>query len=161
MTAFDSPLLVSKAAWLYARPVDRQASRPLSDSQQRLLTLLEGRRRRYLARKEEGIKLRKKRERGDESTNLQQTTPVLSVVDDSNHLDVVEVQRRESPTTSLGCSIKEEMTTQQARERMRDEMSNDESLLEPTGLSTPSTPKKATRDLCTSEVGVLQRYGEH
>ena len=160
MTAFDSPLLVSKAVWLYARPADRQARRPLSDGQQRLLTLLEGRRRRYLVRKEESIKIHKKREGGgDESTSLQQTPTVRALDVSASDQDTVEIQRSESLRF-------EEMTTPPLalRGRMRDEIRSEEmskSLLEPTGLSAQSTPKKAERDLCAGEVGVLQRYGEH
>ena len=60
MTAFDSPLLVSKAAWLYGRPADR---RSISVSEQQLLTLLERRRRKYLAKKESRAKLDKKKKK--------------------------------------------------------------------------------------------------
>ena len=70
--AFDSPLLVSKATWLYVRPADRR-QRSVSASERQLLSLLERRRRRYLARKESVEVERKK-----ESDERAQPTHVLS-----------------------------------------------------------------------------------
>ena len=71
--AFDSPLLVSKATWLYVRPADRQ-QRSISTSERQLLSLLERRRRRYLL-KEESVEVEKRKK---ESNERAQSMHVLS-----------------------------------------------------------------------------------
>ena len=57
MTAFDSPLLISKPVCLHARPTAVRSSSFSKVSEQRLVTLLERRRRKYLlARKKDNGK---------------------------------------------------------------------------------------------------------
>ena len=92
--AFDSPLLVSKATWLYVRPADRQ----ISASERQLLNLLERRRRRYLARKE-SVKVERKKE-SDESA---QPTRVLGASDlgvDDGHCKLTCASRGMQPRPS-------------------------------------------------------------
>ena len=153
MTAFDSPLLVSKAAWLYARPADRQA-RISSDSHQQLLTLLERRRRKYLARKENRTKFCNKTD-GDE-----RASPSALEVDVDNK-DAGMIQRRESSRLRCNQAEHEETpssNTPRGRSRL---VQSEESLPEPMIHKGSSTPRKATRTLCVDEGGVMQRYGEH
>ena len=54
MTAFDSPLLISKPVCLHARPTADRSSFSTVDSEQRLVTLLERRRRKYLLERNKG-----------------------------------------------------------------------------------------------------------
>lgn len=93
--AFDSPLLVSKATWLYVRPADRH-QRSISASERQLLSLLERRRRRYLARKE-CVEVERK-----ESHERTQPTHVLSATDlgvDDGHCACVSLGMHPHPSS--------------------------------------------------------------
>lgn len=93
MTAFDSPLLISKPVCLHARPTAVRSSSFSKVSEQRLVTLLERRRRKYLlAHKEDNGKK-------DHSNELEGAcTDVLSNlgVDESSCAEIHS--RRPSPT---------------------------------------------------------------
>lgn len=95
MTAFDSPLLISKSVCLHARPTAVRLSSFSKVSEQRLVTLLERRRRKYLlARKKDNGKK-------DHSNELEGgCTDVLSNlgVDESSCVDSEMHSRRPSPT---------------------------------------------------------------
>ena len=93
MTAFDSPLLISKPVCLHARPTAVRSSSFSKVSEHRLVTLLERRRRKYLlAHKEDNGKK-------DHSNELEGAcTDVLSNlgVDESSCAEIHS--RRPSPT---------------------------------------------------------------
>ena len=93
MTAFDSPLLISKPVCLHARPAADLRQRSLSVSEQQLITLLERRRRKYLvARKDSGDKYT-----GDEGDQSVHVIDNLGVADPNTGMH--QSQRRQSPVS--------------------------------------------------------------
>ena len=92
MTAFDSPLLISKPVCLHVRPT---ADRSLSVSEQRLVTLLDRRRRKYLLAHRKGSG---KEDQGDELEGDQAySVHILSNLGVDEQANFGMHQRRQSP----------------------------------------------------------------
>ena len=153
MTAFDSPLLISKAVCLYARPVDLRQS-TFSISEKQLLSLLERRRRKYQSRKEESTNNHLERKDGDSD----ERACVLG--------DLGMHTKRSSPQQLryinphyVASPPSEAVLHTKIRTRGKMSQNEDSKRSSPGASVTPSSSRVAGDTYCIRETSLLNKYG--
>ena len=160
--AFDSPLLVSKATWLYVRPAGRQ-QRSISASEQQLFSLLERRRKKYLARKE-SIKDVDMKKEGD--GGIQPGARVLSdELEVDNHCTEVGMYPNRSPRCRLrfdGSTVPDSVVKLKTRTRGTTLEYQDKAVKHSVNeRGQQPTTGHTNEELCRNkEDNALTRYGE-